>query len=271
MTTLDAIILGAVQGITEFLPVSSSGHLQLAKELLGVELTENLTFDVALHAGTVCSTLLVLWSEVIKIIKGLFTRHFSESHAYVLRIILSMIPVAIVGFTLKDQIDAMLNAPYALTVVGVMLLLTALLLTFAYRRSKDRNRFTRPISYKDALIIGIAQAAAVMPGLSRSGSTIGMGLILGNDKGAVAQFSFLMVLVPILGNTLLDLIKGGGVIAIEGVSSVALLSGFLTAFVVGALACHTMIEVVKRGKLIYFAIYCAVVGVATIALSLLDF
>ncbi|MFR9651621.1 MAG: undecaprenyl-diphosphate phosphatase [Rikenellaceae bacterium] len=267
MTTLDAIILGAVQGITEFLPVSSSGHLQLAKELLGVELTQNLTFDVALHAGTVCSTLLVLWSEVSKLFKGLFTRHFGESHAYALKIIISMIPVAIVGFTLKDRLDEMLNAPYALTIVGVMLLLTSLLLTFAYHRSKDSTHIGRPINYRDALVIGLAQAFAVMPGLSRSGSTIGMGLIIGNDRSAVAQFSFLMVLVPILGNTLLDLIKGGGVIAIEGVSSIALFSGFMTALIVGALACKAMIEIVKRGKLIYFAIYCAVVGLVTIIVS----
>ncbi len=265
MSIIDAIILGAVQGITEFLPVSSSGHLQLAKELLGVELTDNLTFDVALHAGTVCSTLLILWSEVARIFKGLFSRHYNESQAYVVKIIISMIPVAVVGFTLKDSIDEMLNSNYALLVVGVMLLLTAALLSFAYSRSKSEDSDGgRPITYRDAFVIGLAQAMAVMPGLSRSGSTIGMGLILSNNRSAVANFSFLMVLVPILGNTLLDLIKGGGAIVVEGVSSVAMLSGFLAAFVVGALACRAMIEIVKRGKLIYFAIYCAVVGAFTI-------
>ncbi len=271
MTTIDAIILGAVQGITEFLPVSSSGHLQLAKELLGVELTDNLTFDVALHAGTVCSTLIVLWSEVMKIFRGIFSHHFNEAHAYVIKIIISMIPIAVVGFTLKDQLEQMLNSPYSLLIVGIMLLLTALLLTFAYLRSKGVQSGVavgRPIGYRDALIIGLAQAVAVMPGLSRSGSTIGMGLIIGNDRSAVAQFSFLMVLVPILGNTLLDLIKGGGVLSIEGVSSMAIFAGFMSALIVGALACRAMIEIVKRGKLIYFAIYCAVVGLLTIVLSL---
>lgn len=261
MSILQAIILGIVQGITEFLPVSSSGHLQLVRELLGVHLTENLTFDVALHAGTVCSTLLVLRAEVWSILKGLIAPRWGESHSYVAKIVVSMIPVAIVGFAFKDDIEELLAGEYTLLIVGAMLLLTAALLTFAYRTPKVEGR---DISFRDSFIIGIAQAAAVMPGLSRSGSTIATGILLGNDRSKVAQFSFLMVLVPILGNTLLDLIKGGGEIAVEGVSGVAMAAGFFASFVVGVLACRAMIEIVKRGKLIYFAIYCAIVGVLSI-------
>ena len=169
MDTLQAILLGIVQGITEFLPVSSSGHLQIAKEVLGVQLEENLTFDVALHAATVLSTIVVLWSEVWRLLKGLFSRRFNEEQAYVLKLVLSMIPIGIVGFLLKDRINDLLNAPYILAVVGAMLLVTAALLAFAYY-AKPRQKET--ISYRDALIIGLAQACAAMPGLSRSGSTI---------------------------------------------------------------------------------------------------
>lgn len=254
MDTLQAILLGIVQGITEFLPVSSSGHLQIAKELLGVEIEENLTFDVTLHAATVLSTIVVLWSEVRRLVRGLFSRPFNAEQAYVLKIVLSMIPIGIVGFTLKDRIDAMLGAPWILAVVGAMLLLTAALLAFAYY-AKPRQK--EEISYRDAFIIGIAQACAAMPGLSRSGSTIAAGLLLGNKKAAVAQFSFLMVLAPILGETLLEL-AGGKLTA--GVAAGPLLAGFAAAFVTGCLACRFMIEVVKRGRLIWFAIYCAVAG-----------
>ena len=201
MDTLQAILLGIVQGITEFLPVSSSGHLQIAKEVLGVQLEENLTFDVALHAATVLSTIVVLWSEVWRLLKGLFSRRFNAEQAYVLKLVLSMIPIGVIGFLFKDRINAMLDAPYILVIVGAMLLLTATLLAFAYY-AKPRQKET--ISYRDALIIGLAQACAAMPGLSRSGSTIATGLLLGNKKAAVAQFSFLMVLAPILGETLLE-------------------------------------------------------------------
>ncbi len=230
-----------------------------------MHLTENLTFDVALHAGTVCSTFLILWDEISWILKGLFSRTFNDAHSYVLKIILSMIPVAIVGFTCKDYIEELLNGGGSMLVVGLMLLITAILLGFTYfKREDSATKVGRTITYRDAFVIGLAQAAAVMPGLSRSGSTIATGILLGNDRSAVAKFSFIMVLVPILGNTLLDLIKGGGTIAIEGVSTGALVAGFLSAFVVGAVACRAMIEIVRRGKLIYFAIYCAVVGAASL-------
>ncbi len=265
MTLIQSIILGAVQGITEFLPVSSSGHLQLAKEMLGVELTSNLTFDVVLHAGTVCSTLVVLWREVAWILGGFFSSRFSESHKYVLKIILSMVPVAIVGLTCKDYLEAMVSGESAMLIVGLMLLLTAMLLSFTYfRRSDSATKEGRQITYRDAFVIGLAQAAAVMPGLSRSGSTIATGILLGDDRSAVAKFSFLMVLVPILGSTLLDVIKGGGSLSIGGVSGGVLAAGFFSAFIVGAMACRAMIEIVRRGKLIYFAAYCAIIGVLSI-------
>ncbi len=254
-------MLGVVQGVTEFLPVSSSGHLQLARELLGVHLTDSLTFDVALHAGTVCSTVVVLWREVWSLLSGLFARQWGEAHTYVAKIVVSMVPVAVVGFAFKDDIERLLASGHILLIVGAMLLLTSLLLSFAYWAPRREGR---EIGFRDALVIGVAQAVAVMPGISRSGATIATGILLGDDRSKVAQFSFLMVLVPILGNTLLDLVKGGGEIVVEGVSGAALGAGFVASFVVGALACRAMIEIVKRGKLIYFAAYCAVVGVLSI-------
>lgn len=259
MDISESIILGAVQGITEFLPVSSSGHLQLVKELLGVELEDNLAFDVTLHAATVLSTIVVLWSEIWSILKGLFMRGINEEKRYIVKLIISMIPIGIVGFLLKDYIDAMLSSSYIMLVVGAMLLLTALLLSFAYYA---RPRLKTEISYRDSFIIGLSQAVAAMPGLSRSGTTIATGLLLGNEKGAVATFSFLMVLAPILGETLLSALDGG--LSMAGVDASALVAGFISAFVVGALACRYMINIVKRGKLIWFAIYCAIVGIVAI-------
>lgn len=259
MGVLEAIILGIVQGLTEFLPVSSSGHLQLAKELLGVKIENNLTFDVMLHAATVLSTIVVLWGEVWWLIKGLFSRGMNDEKSYFLKLVVSMIPVGVVGFLLRDKIDAMLASQYIMVVVGAMLLLTSALLSFAYY-ARPRERAT--ISMRDAFIIGLGQAVATMPGLSRSGTTIATGLLLGNDKSAVATFSFLMVLAPILGQTLLDVVDGGFVVT--GISVEALVAGFVAAFVVGCLACRFMIGVVKRGKLIWFALYCAIVGLVAI-------
>lgn len=252
MDTLQAILLGIVQGITEFLPVSSSGHLQIAKELLGVELENNITFDVTLHAATVLSTIVVLWQELWRLVKGCFSRRFTEEQAYVLKVILSMIPAGVVGVLFADQIEALFSS---LWFVGLMLLLTAALLSFAYY-AKPRQK--SEISYRDAFIIGIAQAAATMPGLSRSGSTIATGLLLGNEKGSVAHFSFIMVIPVILGKMLLDILSGE--MAAMAVPTEALVSGFLAAFISGALACKFMIEIVKRGKLIWFALYCAIMG-----------
>ena len=259
MEIFESIILGAVQGLTEFLPVSSSGHLQLAKALLGVELKENLTFDIVLHAATVLSTVVVLWSEVWWLIKGIFSRGMNEEKSYFLKLVISMIPIGVVGFCLKDYIDALLSSEYVMLVVGGMLLFTAALLSFAYYA---RPRVKETISYRDAFIIGVGQGIAAMPGLSRSGTTIATGILLGNKKSAVATFSFLMVLAPIMGQALLDIVDGG--FAIEGVATAPLIAGFVSAFVVGCLACKYMINIVKKGKLIWFATYCAVVGVVAI-------
>ena len=262
MDTLQAIILGIVQGLTEFLPVSSSGHIQLANELLGTNLDpeSNLTFSLTLHAATVLSTIVVLWTEIWKLIKGVFSRTFTEEQAYLLKIVISMIPVGIVGLFFKDAIEAAFSS---IAVVGVMLLVTSALLAFAYY-AKPRQKDT--ISYRDSFIIGLAQAVAVLPGLSRSGSTIATGLLLGNKKQSVAQLSFLMVLPPILGNALLDIVKGdfGG-----GVDTLPLVAGFIAAFVTGCVACKWMIDIVKRGKLIWFAIYCGIVGVVALVTSLI--
>lgn len=264
MSIIEAIILGIVQGLTEFLPVSSSGHLQIAKALLGVEIEENLVFDVTLHAATVLSTIVILWSEVKRLLVGVFSRHFNQEQAYVLKLILSMIPICIVGFALKDQLNAMLDSPYILTIVGAMLLLTAALLSFAYYA---RPRQKETISYRDAFIIGLSQAVAAMPGLSRSGTTIATGILLGNKKTAVAQFSFLMVLAPILGEMLLEIV--GGEMVFGSIGTLPLLCGFISSFVVGCLACKFMIGIVNKGKLVWFAVYCAIAGVVAIASNLL--
>jgi undecaprenyl-diphosphatase len=201
----------------------------------------------------------VLWGEVWWLIKGLFSRGMNDEKSYFLKLVVSMVPVGIVGFLLRDKIDALLASQYIMVVVGAMLLLTSALLSFAYY-ARPRERAT--ISMRDAFIIGLSQAVATMPGLSRSGTTIATGLLLGNDKSAVATFSFLMVLAPILGQTLLDVVDGGFVVT--GISVEALVAGFVAAFVVGCLACRFMIGVVKRGKLIWFALYCAIVGLVAI-------
>ena len=264
MEIIEAIVLGIVQGLTEFLPVSSSGHLQIAKALLGVEIEENLLFDVTLHAATVLSTIVVLWPEVKRLLGGIFSKHFNDEQAYLLKLVISMIPVGIVGFVFKDYIDAMLSSPYILTIVGAMLLLTAALLAFAYYA---RPREKEKISYRDAFIIGLSQAVATMPGLSRSGTTIATGLLLGNKKEAVANFSFLMVLAPILGELFLNVMKGEVVFGPVGIAP--MLAGFVSAFVVGCLACKFMIGIVKRGKLIWFAVYCALAGIVSIICNLI--
>lgn len=259
MDTLDAVVLGIVQGITEFLPVSSSGHLQIAKELLGVRLEENITFDITLHAATVLSTIVVLWSEIRRLLCGVFTRKFNEEKAYVLKILISMVPAAVVGVLFADRLETMFSS---LTFVGVMLLLTAALLAFThYTHTRTKNT----ISCRDAFIIGVAQAAATMPGLSRSGSTIATGLLLGNSKESAAQFSFIMVIPVILGKMLLDIASG----QTAAIGTLPLVAGFVTAFVVGALACKFMIGIVKRGKLIWFAAYCAVAGAVAIVAKFL--
>jgi undecaprenyl-diphosphatase len=265
MDWLQALILGLVQGLTEYLPVSSSGHLAIGQALFGMENgDDNLMFTVAVHVATVLSTIVVLWSEIDWILKGLFKFEMNAETKYVLNIIVSMIPVGIVGVFFKDYVEEVFGS--GLLIVGCCLLLTALLLIFSYYA---RPRQKEHISMKDAFIIGLAQAAAVLPGLSRSGSTIATGLLLGNKKESLAQFSFLMVIPPILGEALLDVLKAVKGEAVMGnIGMVPLCVGFLAAFVSGCIACKWMVNIVKKGKLIYFGIYCAIVGAVLIVSSL---
>lgn len=265
MEWFEALVLGLLQGLTEYLPVSSSGHLAIGSALFGIEGEENLAFTVVVHVATVFSTLVVLWKEIDWIFKGLFKFRMNDETRYVINIVISMIPIGIVGVFFKDQVEAIFGS--GLLVVGCCLLLTAALLTFSYYY-KPRQK--AEISKKDAFIIGLAQACAVLPGLSRSGSTIATGLLLGDDKAKLAQFSFLMVIPPILGEALLDgmkLMKGE---AIAGdIPTLSLVIGFVAAFVSGCLACKWMINIVKKGKLVYFGIYCAIAGAVTLVLNLL--
>lgn len=255
MDWFEALVLGIVQGLTEFLPVSSSGHLQICSALFGIQGEENLTFAVAVHAATVCSTIVVLRNEIWGLLKGLFQFSWNPETIYMAKIVLSMVPVGIVGVFFKDYVEEIFGS--GLTIVGICLLVTAGLLAFAYYA---RPRVKEDISFRDAFIIGLAQACAVLPGLSRSGSTIATGILLGNNKEKVAKFSFLMVLVPILGEAFLDLMKGGFAPAESGISMISLLVGFLAAFVSGYVACSWMLNLVKKGKLIWFAVYCLIVG-----------
>ena len=264
MDWFQALILGLIQGLTEYLPVSSSGHLTIGQEIMGISGGDNLMFDVAVHVATVCSTLVVLWSEIEWIVKGLFKCELNDETRYALNILVSMIPVGIVGVFFKDEVEAIFGS--GLLIVGIMLLVTASLLAFSYY-AKPRQK--EKISLKDAFIIGVAQACAVMPGLSRSGSTIATGLLLGNKKERLAQFSFLMVIPPILGEALLDGVKAAkGVDVFGDIGTLPLIVGFVAAFASGCFACKWMINIVKRGKLIYFAAYCAVAGLVAIAYSL---
>ena len=265
MDWIEALILGLVQGLTEYLPVSSSGHLAIGSYLFGIEGEENLAFTVAVHVATVLSTLVILWKEIDWIFRGLFKCEMNAETKYVLNIVVSMIPVGIVGVFFKDYVEEVFGS--GLVIVGCMLLLTAALLTFSYI-AKPRKK--ENISLRDAFIIGLAQACAVMPGLSRSGSTIATGLLLGNKKESLAQFSFLMVIPPILGEALLDVVKGlKGEEAFGGIDMMPLAIGFIAAFVSGCIACKWMINIVKKGKLIYFGIYCAIAGVVTLICSLI--
>lgn len=246
--------------------MSSSGHLTIVSYLFGVNADDNLTFNVAVHVATVLSTLVILWKEVSWIFKGLFTSGRNEEKRYALNIIVSMIPVGIVGVFFKDYVEEIFGS--GILLVGIMLLITALLLTFSYFA---RPRQKENISLKDAFVIGLSQAVAIFPGLSRSGTTIATGLLLGNNKAKLAQFSFLMVIPPILGEALLDVVKAmrQGAESVTGdISLGALAIAFVAAFLSGCAACKWMINIVKKGKLIYFAIYCAILGAVTIICSL---
>lgn len=278
METLDALILGIVQGLAEYLPISSSGHLEIFREILGLNLSgaDSLQFDVMLHVATVLSTIVILWREFWPLCKSFFTFRRDDNFYYVCKILVSCIPIGIVGVCFKDVIEEFFGQE--LTLVGVCLCVTALLLTFSYyfrtrplmigHTYKPRN-----ITYLDAFVIGCAQAVAVLPGLSRSGTTIATGILIGDKREQVAQFSFLMVIIPILGEALLDLKHMFGVEAIDAAAGVAdapigivpIVVGFLAAFIVGCLACKWMLALVKKGKLVWFALYCAIVGLICIA------
>lgn len=264
MTWFEALVLGIIQGLTEYLPVSSSGHLAIGAHLFGINGEDNLAFTVLVHVATVLSTLVILWKEIDWIFRGLFKFEMNAETRYALNIIISMIPVGIVGVFFKDKVEEVFGS--GLLIVGCMLLVTAALLTFSYY-AKPRQR--SQISLWHAFLIGVAQALAVLPGLSRSGTTIATGLLLGNKKENMAQFSFLMVIPPILGEALLDVMKAvKGEEAFGGIDTLPLVVGFVAAFVSGCIACQWMINIVKRGKLVYFGIYCALAGLVTIICSL---
>ncbi|WP_085535426.1 undecaprenyl-diphosphate phosphatase [Massilibacteroides vaginae] len=264
MSWIEALVLGIIQGLTEFLPVSSSGHLIIGGEIFGLSGEENLTFAIVVHAGTVLSTIVVLWPEVSTLFKGFFSFKWNKETQFVAKILLSMIPVCIVGLFFKDYVEALFGN--GLLLVGCMLLITAALLAFSYYA---KPRLKEEIGYKDAFLIGLVQACAVLPGLSRSGSTIAAGLLLGNKRELVAKFSFLMVIIPILGEAFLDMLKGGFSAEASGIPAVSLVVGFLAAFVSGALACKWMIKLVSKGKLIYFAYYCMFAGLCAVIYSLI--
>ena len=274
MTWIDALILGIVQGLAEYLPISSSGHLEIFREILGLQLSgeDALEFDIALHVATVLSTIVILWREFVPLCQSFFTFKKDSNFYYVCKILVSCIPVAIVGLCFKDFVESFFGGD--LTTVGICLLVTAALLSFAYFfRNPSRDSYSvrtgrsdgHEITWLDAIIIGCAQAVAVLPGLSRSGTTIATGLLLGDKRDKIAQFSFFMVIIPILGEALLDvkdMIGGEG--SGQAIGFLPLAVGFVAAFLVGCAACKWMIEIVKKGKLIWFALYCVAVGILCI-------
>lgn len=276
MDWLNSLIMGIVQGLAEYLPISSSGHLQICEDILHLDMqgAESLQFTVALHVATVLSTIVVLWKEFVPLVTSFFGFKRDANTTYVFKILVSCIPIMIVGIFFKDSVEALFGKN--LFTVGIALCATALLLTFAYyfRRTTADSPAIRQGGYKphditflDAFIIGIAQAIAVIPGLSRSGSTIATGLMLGDKREQIAKFSFFMVIIPILGEALLDIkdmVSASGDTTAESIGIVPLLTGFIAAFVVGCLACKWMLNIVKKGKLVWFAVYCLIAGLLCI-------
>jgi undecaprenyl-diphosphatase len=260
MNWFEAIVLGLIQGLTEFLPVSSSGHLELGKYLFGIDPEANFYFSIVVHGATVLSTILVLWKEIAELAKGFFKFRYNEETQYVLKIIVSMIPAAIAGFFLKDIAKEFFTGN--MVSLGIQFIITALLLfmTFVIKPKE------RPISYFDSFVIGLAQAFAILPAVSRSGATIATGMMLGNKKADIAKFSFLMVLIPVVGANLVEMKSGD--FNSGGTSLSVIIAGFITAFVSGYFACKWMISLVKKGNLGWFAIYCVVVGIFSILLGL---
>lgn len=276
MEWFEGIILGLVQGLTEFLPVSSSGHLMIAREILGVEIPDEetfLSFEVIVHAATVLATLVVFRKQIWGLLQGLFKFKYNDETDYILKICVSMIPVFIVGMFFKDAVTGLFGG---MNVVGVALLVTALLLFLSDRMASrgqeqclaERKGYRNGISYVQAFIVGLAQAVAVVPGLSRSGTTISVGLLSGVKRADMAQFSFLMVMVPILGEAFLDLIGGGFAESADIIGALPLALGFISAFLSGLFACEVMIALVKKASLKWFALYCAIVGITILAILL---
>lgn len=276
MEWFEAVLLGLVQGLTEFLPVSSSGHLEIGKALLGVETTDDLLFTTMVHAATVLSTIVVfrkeIWDLLVGFFGGLKDWKIAKNDAgrkvlvcndqtdYLLKMVVSMLPVLVVGLFFKDSVEALFGS---IQVVGFALIATALLLFFSDYASRPgrksifpANEYRNGLSYWQAFAVGLGQAFAVLPGLSRSGTTISTGLICGVKREVMAQFSFLMVLVPILGETFLEVV--GGEFGASSVGALALVLGFVSAFLSGLFACKVMIALVKKAKLSWFALYCLV-------------
>jgi undecaprenyl-diphosphatase len=259
MNWFQSLVLGLIQGLTEFLPVSSSGHLELGKYLFGINPEANFYFSVAVHGATVLSTIVVLWQEISLLVKGAFKFKWNEETQYIFKIIVSMIPVGIAGLFLKEIVEDYFTGN--MVALGIQFLISALFLFMTLIiKPKERS-----ITYFDAFIIGIAQAFAILPAVSRSGATIATGMMIGNKKSEIAKFSFLMVLIPIIGANLVEL-KGGG-FSLEGTSFIVIFIGFITAFISGYFACKLMINLVKRGRLIWFAVYCVAIGVFSILLG----
>ena len=264
MEIIDAIILGIVQGLTEFLPVSSSGHLELGKAILGDQSIpeESLLFTVVLHFATALSTIVVFRKDILEIIKGLFSFKWNDDTKFIAKILVSMIPAVLIGLFFEEQLEQLFGGNILL--VGSMLIVTAILL-FLADKAKDTNK---KVSFNNAFVIGISQAVAMIPGISRSGATISTSVLLGNDKTKAARFSFLMVVPLIFGKIAKDVLSGE--LTYESHNFTTLSIGFVAAFVAGLFACTWMITLVKKSKLSYFAIYCVIVGLLAIAFSLLN-
>ncbi|MDA9349123.1 undecaprenyl-diphosphate phosphatase [Polaribacter sp.] len=263
MTIIESIVLGIIQGFTEFLPVSSSGHLELAKVILGDTSVpeESLTFTVVLHFATALSTLVIFRKEVLEIFRGLFQLKWNEEAKFSVKIILSMIPAVFVGLLFEEQLAVFFSGN--LLLVGLMLLLTAVLLLLA-DKAKSTNK---KVSFSNAILIGVSQAIAMLPGISRSGATISTSVLLGIDRTKAARFSFLMVVTLIFGKVGKDVLSGD--LNFQSSEIITIAAGFIAAFVAGLLACKWMISLVKKSKLSYFSLYCAIVGIAAISYTLL--
>lgn len=270
MDWLQALLLGLVQGLTEFLPVSSSGHLMIARDILGIETEGFMDFTVTVHFATVLSTVIVFWKEIVRLLSGFFRFRYNDETDYVLKVVVSMVPIAIVGLLFKDKVEALFGDN--LSTVAVCLIATAVLLCLSDvfgRRKKEETpegsagEARNGISWWQAFVVGLSQAVAVAPGLSRSGTTIATGLLCGVKRSVMAQFSFLMVLVPIIGEQCLDILKGfsAEAPAAAGVSPLCLAIGFAAAFLSGLFACKVMVSLVRKARLTWFALYCLAVAV----------